>query len=81
MHGLGDFSGLNTSGTDLLPADTAGRQLDPDTLKIRIKTPASFVVSVRDVVTEHRAFAANITFFSHLNYASTKLKGVCLRVL
>ena len=72
MDSLDDLPGFYASGADLFPSDAASGQLDPDTLKVRIETPTRFVVSVRDVVTEHRAFAANITFFSHLNYASEK---------
>lgn len=75
-HGFDDLPGFNASGTNFLTANAAGGQLDTNVLKIWIEPPSRFVICVRDVVTEHRAFAANVTFFSHYYYASRHIERI-----
>jgi hypothetical protein len=59
-----DFSGLDAAGAD---ADTLATaiELGFDGLKVDVPTTAGGVVRVRDVVSELRAFAAEITFVCH----------------
>jgi hypothetical protein len=62
--GLGDFSGLDAACAD---ADALGMAIYQglDGLEIDIPTAPGDVVRVRDVVTELRAFAANIAYLCH----------------
>jgi hypothetical protein len=64
-----DFAGLNTAGAD---AHTLAYtvHLGLDGLQIDVPAAPSGVVGVRDVVTELRAFAAEITFSCHGYYSN-----------
>jgi hypothetical protein len=67
VGGLGyfyDFAGLNAGGTDAHALGTAVN-LGLDGLKVDVPTTTGLVVRVRDVVSELRAFAAEITFGCH----------------
>jgi hypothetical protein len=46
LRSFDNFSGLDAAGTDLHTSVTAGGKLDPDGLKIRVKSSSGFVVSV-----------------------------------
>ncbi len=65
-HGFDDPARLDTTGAHLLSSNSPGGQLNADVLKIWIESPPRLIVGVRDVVTEHRAFAADVAFFSHI---------------
>jgi hypothetical protein len=62
---LNDFSGLDAAGAD---ADTLATtvELRLDRLKVDVPATTGSVVRVRDVVSELRAFAAEITFVCHI---------------
>src|SRR5580700_10674207 len=61
---LGDLAALDAAGAD---ADALGCAVDQglDSLQIDVPAAARNVVRVRDVVTELRAFAANIAYLCH----------------
>ena len=61
---LGDLAALDAAGAD---ADALGSAVDQglDGLQIDVPAPAGDVVRVGDVVTELRAFAANIAYLCH----------------
>jgi hypothetical protein len=59
-----DFAGFETAGADVHfanPTIDAGA----NALDIRIEAPFGDIVSVRDVVSEHRFLTANIAYFRH----------------
>jgi hypothetical protein len=41
-----DLAGFNTAGTNFHSPVAAGRELDPDGLEIRVKSPSCLIVSV-----------------------------------
>jgi hypothetical protein len=59
-----DFSGLDAAGADAY-ALAATIDLSLDGLEVNVPATAGGVVGVRDVVSELRAFAAEITFLCH----------------
>ena len=61
---LGNLAGLDAAGAD---ADALRGAVDQglDSLQIDVPAAARNVVRVRDVVTELRAFAANIAYLCH----------------
>ena len=62
--GFGDFAALDAACAD---ADPLGCAVDQGLygLEIHVPAPTGYVVRVRDVVTELRAFAANIAYLCH----------------
>ena len=61
---LNNFAGLDAAGADLYALGRAvGDGLNR--LKVRVPAPAGYVVRVRDVVAELRAFAAKLTYLCH----------------
>jgi len=64
-----NFPGFYAAGTDFHTSVPTAGQLDPDRLKVGIKTPSRFIVSVRNVISKLRAFPANLAAFCH-NIAS-----------
>lgn len=64
-HVFGHFAGLHTGGAN---GDPLGGAVDhgADRLEIRIPAPPGGVVGVRDVIAEHRLFAAYFTNFGHI---------------
>ena len=61
-----DLARFDTAGTDLHTSVAAGRELDPNGLKIRVETSPGLIVSVRDVVSKLRAFPANVAALCHI---------------
>jgi hypothetical protein len=61
---LGDFAALDAAGANANALGSAVHQ-GFDSLEIHVPTAARYVVRVRDVVTELRAFAANIAYLCH----------------
>ena len=61
---LGDFAALDAAGAD---ADALGSAVDQSLDGLQVDVPATprDVVRVRDVVTELRAFAANVAYLCH----------------
>ena len=70
-----NLTGLDASGADLHSSIAAGRQLDADRLKIRIKPSAGLVVCMGYIISKLRAFPANVTAFCH-NIASPNKRGI-----
>jgi hypothetical protein len=62
---LCDFTGLDTTGANLNALGTALGPLNPYGLKVWIEAAARPIVSVRDIIAELRAFAADFASFSH----------------
>jgi len=62
--GLGDLAALDAVSAG---ADALGGALDDGVNGLEIRAPAAarYVVRVRDVVTELRAFAANVAYLCH----------------
>ncbi len=60
-----NFSRFDTTSANFLTTVRAVRQLDADRLQVRFKAAASAIVSVRNIISELRSFAANITAFCH----------------
>jgi hypothetical protein len=61
---LNDFAGLDAAGADA-DALAATIDLSLDGLEVYVPATTGGVVGVRDVVSELRAFAAEITFLCH----------------
>jgi hypothetical protein len=66
LSGFYYLSGFDAASADLHTVDASAGDLNADRLQVRVKSPACFVVRVRDVVTKLRAFAADITSFCHI---------------
>jgi hypothetical protein len=60
-----DLAGLDTGGANFHALGSALWELDAYGLQVRIKTARRAIISVRDIIAELRAFAANFTSFSH----------------
>ncbi len=65
LSGLYDLPRFDTTGANLQSTIAACRHLNPDRLKIRIKAPACFIVSVGNVIPKLRPFAADVTSLCH----------------
>ena len=68
IHSLrcfGNFAGLDAAGANFHTLSAALRELDAYGLQVGIKTARRAIISMRDIIAELRAFAANFTSFSH----------------
>lgn len=65
LSSLDDLAGFNAAGTHFQAAVGARVELNANRLKIRIETPAGFVIRVGNVVPELRPFAAYIASHCH----------------
>jgi hypothetical protein len=68
LSGFRDLPGFNTAGANLHPFRSALRLLDPNGLKVWVKSPRRTIVRVRDVIAELRSFAADFATFGHYFY-------------
>jgi hypothetical protein len=68
-----NFAAFNTTSANFLSRISACRKLDANRLQIRVKATASFIVRVRNIISELRTFAADIASFCH-NYKASKIK-------
>ncbi len=61
-----NLSRLDATGANLQASIAATGELDADRLKIGVETPPRFVISVRHIISELRAFPAYFTAFCHI---------------
>jgi hypothetical protein len=75
MLGLGDFAALDAVGAD---ADALGGSVDQgvDSLQVWVPATPGYVVRVRDVIAELRAFAANVAYLCHGSNSRIFLQSV-----
>ena len=62
---LSDFTGLDTTGANLLALDASLGALHADRLQVGIKATPRAVVRVGNIIAELRPFAADFASFSH----------------
>lgn len=65
LHSFDNFAGFNTASANFCASISASGKLNANRLQIRIKATTSFVVSVWNIVSELRTFAADIASFCH----------------
>jgi hypothetical protein len=65
LRSFDNFTGLYTAGADLHSAIAAVWKLYPNGLQIRIEPASGLIVSMGNIVSKLRAFAAYIASFSH----------------
>jgi len=65
LRGLGDFAGLDATGTNLHSFRAALGTLNADRLQVGIETAGRTVVRVGNVVPKLRSLAADFASFSH----------------
>jgi hypothetical protein len=68
-----DFTGLDATGANPHALDASLRTLHTDGLQVWIKATARAIVSMRDIVTELRPFAADFASFSHDYFSTSEL--------
>ena len=64
LLGFDDLAGLDATGADTNPLGAAS-DLRLDRTQIHIPASTAHIVSVRNVITELRTLAANLTYLSH----------------